>query len=130
MVVVGAVPSGIGQVHISVSDIQESVRFYRVVLGLPHLFSVPGQPMAFFDPGGVRLYLGVPEDERLRSRPVVYYRVADVEQAFADVTGRGATSLATPRLVHSDGPTELWMAFVTDPDGTPVGLMEERPTAG
>jgi predicted enzyme related to lactoylglutathione lyase len=117
---------GIGQLHISVSDLEESVRFYRDVLGLTHLFTVPGQPMAFFDTGGVRLYLGVPEDERFRSRPVVYYRVADVDASFRDVTSRGATHLAAPRLVHRDGGTELWMAFVSDPDGTPVGLMEER----
>lgn len=130
MVVGGAVPSGIGQLHISVSDIEESVRFYRDVLGLPHLFTVPGQPMAFFDAGGVRLYLGVPEDERFRSHPVVYYRVANLDGAYADVTGRGAPSLSTPHKVHDDGATELWIAFVTDPDGTPVGLMEERPTAG
>jgi predicted enzyme related to lactoylglutathione lyase len=118
---------GIGQLHISVSDVDESVRFYRDVLGLEHLFTVPGQPMAFFDAGGVRLYLGVPEDDRFRSHPVVYYRVADVEQSFATVTGRGATSLSAPHPVHGDGTTDLWMAFVSDPDGTPVGLMEERP---
>lgn len=118
--------AGIGQLHISVSDFEESVRFYRDVLGLEHLFTVPGQPMAFFDAGGVRLYLGVPEDERYRSRPVVYYRVADVDEAFAGVTGRGAERLSSPHVVHRDKGTELWMAFVTDPDGTPVGLMEER----
>lgn len=117
---------GVGQLHISVSELDESVRFYRDVLGLTHLFTVQGQPMAFFDVGGVRLYLGVPEDERFRSRPVVYYRVADVDEAFAAVTGRGATPLSSPHLVHRDGGTELWMAFVSDPDGTPVGLMEER----
>jgi catechol 2,3-dioxygenase-like lactoylglutathione lyase family enzyme len=120
---------GIAQLHISVSELDESVRFYRDVLGLTHLFTVPGQPMAFFDAGGVRLYLGVPEDDRFRSRPVVYYRVADVEGAFAAVTGRGAPPLSSPHLVHRDGSTELWMAFVSDPDGTPVGLMEERTAA-
>jgi predicted enzyme related to lactoylglutathione lyase len=117
---------GIGQLHVSVSDLDESVRFYRDVLGLEHLFTVPGQPMAFFDTGGVRLYLGVPEDERFRSRPVVYYRVADVEKAFAGVVERGAQRISSPHLVHRDEGTELWMAFVADPDGTPVGLMEER----
>jgi predicted enzyme related to lactoylglutathione lyase len=117
---------GIGQLHVSVSDLDESVRFYRDVLGLRHLFTVPGQPMAFFDAGGVRLYLGVPENERFRSRPVVYYRVADVERSFAEVVERGAGQISSPHLVHRDGGTELWMAFVADPDGTPVGLMEER----
>jgi predicted enzyme related to lactoylglutathione lyase len=122
-----AEPAGIAQVHVSVTDVEESVRFYRDVLGLQHLFTVPGQPMAFFDAGGTRVYLGVPEDERYRSRPVVYYRVDDVQAAFAAVTGRGAQVLAPPQQVHRDESTELWTAFVADPDGTPVGLMEERP---
>jgi catechol 2,3-dioxygenase-like lactoylglutathione lyase family enzyme len=112
---------GIGQLHVSVSDLDESVRFYRDVLGLTHLFTVPGQPMAFFDAGGVRLYLGVPEDERFRSRPVVYYRVADVDAALAQVTGRGARRVSGAHLVNRHGDTELWMAFVADPDDTPSG---------
>ena len=119
--------TGIGQLHITVSDLETSVAFYRDVLGLPHLFTVEGQPMAFFQAGSVRLYLGETPDERLRSRPVVYYAVDDLEVAYAEVTGRGAPSMARPHLVHQDGETELWMAFVTDPDGTPVGLMVERP---
>ena len=49
---------GIGQLHITVSDLETSVAFYRDVLGLPHLFTVEGQPMAFFQAGAVRLYLG------------------------------------------------------------------------
>jgi predicted enzyme related to lactoylglutathione lyase len=120
--------TGIGQLHISVSDLEASVAFYRDVLGLPHLFTVEGQPMAFFQAGSVRLYLGRTEDERFRSRPVVYYSVEDVESAYAEVTGRGAPSLSGPHLVHRDGDSELWMAFVSDPDGNPVGLMAERRT--
>ena len=118
---------GIGQLHVSVSDLDESLRFYRDVLGLPHLFSYPG--MAFLDAGGVRLYLSAPEDERFRSRPVVYYQVDDAAEAFAEVTGRGAPQVSAPHVVHREGDTELWMAFVADPDGTPVGLMAQRQAA-
>src|SRR5687767_14822374 len=50
----------VGQIHISVTEIDRSVAFYRDTLGLPFLFRVPGQPMAFFDCGGTRLYLAVP----------------------------------------------------------------------
>ena len=82
--------TGIGQLHITVSDLETSVAFYRDVLGLPHLFTVEGQPMAFFQAGSVRLYLGETPDERFRSRPVVYYAVDDLEAAYAEVTGRGA----------------------------------------
>ena len=28
--------------------------------------------------------------------------------------------------MHRDGTTELWIAFVQDPDGTPIGLSQER----
>src|SRR6478736_4859839 len=90
-----------------------SVGFYRDVLGLRHLFTVEGQPMAFFQAGSVRLYLGETPDERFHSRPVVYYAVDDLEAAYAEVTGRGAPSMARPHLVHQDGETELWMAFVS-----------------
>ena len=117
----------IGQIHISVADVERSVAFYRDVLGLEHLFTVPGQPMAFFQAGDVRLYLGVPENERFRSRPVVYYRVEDLDATYAAVVERGAASLEKPQKVHDDGTSSLHMAFVEDPDGNPVGLMEERP---
>lgn len=119
--------TGIGQIHVSVTDLDTALRFYRDVLGLRHLFTVEGQPMAFLDAGGVRLYLGVTDNERFHSRPLVYYRVDDIDAAFAEVTGRGAPALSEPHVVYSDGGTEVWMAFVHDPDGTPVGLMEERP---
>lgn len=118
---------GVGQLHISVGDLDASVRWYRDVLGLPLLFTVPGRPMAFLDAGNVRLYLGVPEDERFRSRPVVYYRVDDAHASFAAVTGRGAHVVSEPSVVHRTDGSQLWVAFVADPDGTPVALMEERP---
>jgi hypothetical protein len=37
-----------------------------------------------------------------------------------------AKEISAPQLVHRDGSTQLWMAFVADPDAIPVGLMEER----
>jgi predicted enzyme related to lactoylglutathione lyase len=116
----------VGQIHITVTDIERSVAFYRDVLGLEHLFTVEGQPMAFLDGGGVRLYLGVTEDPRFVSRPTLYYRVPDLDAAWSEITDRGAEPISGPHLVHRDGPTELWMAFVSDPDGIPVGLMQER----
>ena len=122
--------TGVLQIHISVTDVERSVAFYRDVLGLDHLFTVPGRPMAFLDAGGVRLYLAAPEDERFRSRPVVYYAVDDVDAAYAAVTGRGAAGISPPHRVHRDDDGELWLAFVADPDGIPVGLAEQRRPTG
>ena len=118
--------TGAGQLHITVAELDASITFYRDVLGLTHLFTVEGQRMAFLQAGSLRLYLGESEDERFRSRPVVYYDVDDVESAYAEITGRGAAGVSGPHVVHRDGGTELWMAFVSDPDGIPVGLMAER----
>ena len=119
----------VGQIHITVSDLDRSVAWYRDVLGLEHLFTVAGQPMAFLDGGGVRLYLGAAEDPSFASRPLVYYRVDDLDTAWAEVTARGAERVSPPHLVNRSGDTELWMAFVRDPDGIAVGLMVERPSA-
>jgi catechol 2,3-dioxygenase-like lactoylglutathione lyase family enzyme len=116
----------IGQIHVSVSDVERSIEFYRYTLGIPFLFRVPGQPMAFFDCAGVRLYLGVPESEDFRSRATLYFRVDDVEEAHRELLGRGVTFLDTPHVVARFDETELVMAFFRDPDANNLALMQER----
>ena len=91
---------GIGQLHVSVSDLEESVRFYRDVLGLTHLFTVPGQPMAFFDCGGTRLYLAEPEPG-FHSQPVLYFAVASIDEAYAALQGAGVPFQDAPHHVHA-----------------------------
>ncbi|HEX6231301.1 MAG TPA: VOC family protein [Actinomycetota bacterium] len=119
----------IGQIHVSVTDLEGSVAFYRDTLGLPLLFTVPGQSMAFFDAGGVRLYLGVPETAELRSNPLLYFRVDDIQEAHRTLRGRGVRFRDEPHVVHRADGVELWMAFFVDPDGTTLALMAERPEA-
>jgi predicted enzyme related to lactoylglutathione lyase len=119
----------VGQIHISVTDLERSVAFYRDVLGIPHLFTVPGQPMAFFASGDVRLYLGVPESPDYRSQCVLYFNVADIDEEVARLTGLGVEFRDRPHVVHRDGSTELWMAGLTDPDGHHLILMQERAAA-
>jgi len=117
----------VGQIHISVTDVERSVGFYRDVLGLAHLFTVSGQPMAFFASGDVRLYLGVPESAEYRSRCVLYFRVDDSDAEVTRLTGLGVEFRDRPHVVHRDSGTELWMAGLTDPDGHHIILMQERP---
>ena len=116
----------IGQIHVSVDDVDRAVAFYRDLLGLPLLFQVPGQPMAFFDCGGVRLYLGVPESEEYRSRGMLYFTVDDLDEAYETLRGRGVEFASPPHPVHRDEHTELRMAFFADPDGNNLALMCER----
>jgi predicted enzyme related to lactoylglutathione lyase len=117
----------VGQIHISVTDVERSVDFYRDVLGIPHLFTVPGQPMAFFASGDVRLYLGVPESTEYRSTCVLYFNVDDIDAEVIRLTGLGVEFRDPPHVVHRDGTTELWMAGLKDPDGHHLILMQERP---
>jgi catechol 2,3-dioxygenase-like lactoylglutathione lyase family enzyme len=121
---------GVGQIHITVDDVARSVAFYRDVLGMELLFEVPQQSMAFFNCGGVRLYLGKSEDESNRSSPMIYYIVDGIEEA-CDLLRDGGTPLSVdPHIVHRTDEMELWMASVADPDGNQVMLMEERAPAG
>jgi catechol 2,3-dioxygenase-like lactoylglutathione lyase family enzyme len=119
----------IGQIHVSVGDIDRSVAFYRDVLGARFLFDVPGQSMAFFDLDGVRLYLGKPESPDFRSTPVLYFAVDDVDEAYAILRERGVEFADAPHVVHRTETSELRMAFFRDPDGTNLAIMAERPAA-
>jgi predicted enzyme related to lactoylglutathione lyase len=120
----------LAQIHVSVRDVDRSVEFYRDVLGVPFLFRVPGQPMAFFQSGDVRLYLGVPESAEFASKVVLYFRVDDVDAEYARLAAAGAAFVDKPHVVHRDGTQELWMVFLRDPDGHHLALMEERRLAG
>ena len=117
----------LGQIHVSVTDLDRSVEFYRDVLGVDFQFAVPGQPMAFFASGDVRLYLGVPTSPEFQSRCVLYFRVTGIEAEAERLRGLGAGPLDAPRVVHRDDAIELWMTWLTDPDGHQLALMEEKP---
>jgi DNA-binding CsgD family transcriptional regulator/catechol 2,3-dioxygenase-like lactoylglutathione lyase family enzyme len=112
----------IGQIARSVKDIGASERWYRDVLGLPHLYTFG--PLAFFDCGGTRLLLS--EGPAPTHESLLYWRVADIEAAHAELKHRGVEFSAAPHLIHrhADG-TEEWMAFFKDPEGRALGIMAQ-----
>ena len=118
---------GIGQIHIAVSDIERAVAFYRDTLGLKLLFQVPGQNMAFFDCGGTRLYLSEDSSEQVKSSPLIYYSVADLDAACTGLNARGVTLDRPPHCVHRTQTGELWLAGFSDSEGNYVQLMSEKP---
>jgi predicted enzyme related to lactoylglutathione lyase len=115
----------IGQIHISVTDIARAVAFYRDVLGLSFLFEVPGQNMAFFECGGVRLYLGVPSDPKYKANSFLYYRVADIDAAYERLKAKVAF-LGPPRVIHKTDKGELWMAGFQDSEGNYAQIMCDK----
>lgn len=120
----GALPSGIGQIAVTAHDLPRAVAFYRDTLGVRFLFEVP--KMAFFDAGGVRLMLGVPEDPKFdHPASIIYYRVADIEAAAARIAAKGGNFLSPPHLIAKLPDHDLWMAFFNDSEGNTLALMSE-----
>jgi catechol 2,3-dioxygenase-like lactoylglutathione lyase family enzyme len=118
--------STIRQIAISVRDVDAALRFYRDVLGLGFLFR-PGEDLAFLDAGGVRLMLTTPEEAGAAGcNSVLYFTVSDIARAHAVLVERGAANAGLPEMVAKMPDHELWIAFVKDPDGNLVGVMEER----
>ena len=117
--------STIGQILVPVRDVEVATAFYRDRLGMRFLFDFPG--MAFFDAGGVRLYLSEPEAPGFQGIATIYYRVDDIDAAYESLRGRGVEFTDAPHLVHRDGASQLWMCFAKDPDGNNVALMSEVP---
>ena len=117
---------GVGQIHISVQDFERARAFYRDILKLPMLFEVPGQSMAFFDCGGVRLYLGAPSSPEYAANSFLYYRVGDIAAAYSDLAAAGVEFLHPPHAVHKTEASELWMAGFKDSEGNWAQLMCEK----
>ena len=61
-------------------------------------------------------------------RSTLYFRVDDIDAAFATLVARGVPFGDAPHLIHDDGTRQTWMCFGTDPDGNNVALMSEVPS--
>jgi catechol 2,3-dioxygenase-like lactoylglutathione lyase family enzyme len=115
----------ITQILVPVTDVDRAAEFYERVLSLPLLFRYPGT--AFFDAAGVRLYLARPTEPGYDGVATLYFRVGDVTATLDLLESRGATVRERPEVVHRDPEYDLWLAFVSDPDGNNIGLMREAP---
>jgi predicted enzyme related to lactoylglutathione lyase len=118
---------GIGQIRISVRDVERAVAFYRDVLGLTFLFDVPEQQMAFFDCGGVRLYLARESTPGETATAAIYYTVTGLDAVVEELAGRGATITHPPAVIYRLETVEGRMAFLEDSERNSIGLMEETP---
>ena len=97
----------IGQISRTVSDIAAAEAWYGGVLGLPHLFTFG--KLAFFDCGGTRLYLSAERETPQTEESVLYFRVADIAKAHADLVARGVEFRGAPHMIyrHPDGTEEV-----------------------
>ena len=113
----------VGQISRSVRDIKQAESWYGQVLGLTHLYTFG--TMAFFDCGGVRLYLSQVEGGP-PAESILYLKVPDIQKAYGELQAREVEFANPPHLIHrhADG-TEEWMAFFKDPEGRLLALMSQ-----
>jgi DNA-binding CsgD family transcriptional regulator/predicted enzyme related to lactoylglutathione lyase len=110
----------IGQIARTVKDARAAEAFFREIVGLPHLYTFG--KLAFFDCGGVRLFLS--EGENNESASILYFSVPDIHAAYAALKARGAEFLDAPHMIHRHGDgTEEWMSFFKDNEGRPLAIM-------
>jgi len=126
-VAVNSIIYSIGQIAIAISDLEQSLIFYRDKLGLPVLFEVPPN-MAFLSCGDIRLMLtklqGEPKDHKTS---VIYYKVSDLNVAVEQIKLCGIQFIQEPQMTAKMPDHELWQGFIRDPDDNLIGIMGELP---
>ena len=114
----------IGQISMRALDIERATTFYRDALGLKHLFRAG--TLSFFDCGGVRLMLSIPEADFDHPGSVLYFKVDDIQATHATLVSRGVPIVGEPHVIARMPDHELWMSFFRDTEGNTLALMEER----
>jgi methylmalonyl-CoA/ethylmalonyl-CoA epimerase len=66
------------------------------------------------------------EKEFQRPGSILYFVVDDIDQAYADLRGRGVMFRDEPHLIARLPDHELWMAFFDDGEGNTLALMHEK----
>ena len=120
-----ATPTALGQVALTVSDVERSTAFYRDKVGLRFLFSA-GPTLAFLDLGGVRLMLSTPEGELAPGgSTVLYIKVPEISATYEAMRGRGVEFIDEPHLIARMPDHDLWMTFFHDTEDNLLALMSE-----
>ncbi len=115
----------VGQIAVTVEDVERATAFYRDVLGVPFLFDFPG--LAFFNLGGVRLMLSRPEGVG-PSSSLLYFRAADIQASYETLLSHGVDFIETPQVVHRTDNYELSIGSFYDSEGNVMAIMHEEGT--
>jgi catechol 2,3-dioxygenase-like lactoylglutathione lyase family enzyme len=118
----------VGQIAIRVHDVDRAVAFYRDILGLPLLFTAG--KLAFFNCGGVRLMLDVPEKPEFdHPSSILYLVVPNITAVHHRMKERGVKFEDEPHVIARMPDHDLWMTFFRDSEENVLALMCEVPRA-
>ncbi|MGD8385169.1 MAG: VOC family protein [Lysobacterales bacterium] len=116
----------IGQLAITVSNVEEALEFYRDILGLEFLFS-PSAELAFLQCGATRLMLSTPQGAgEVGKNSIPYFKTTGIERFYEEAVAGGAKPEREPQMTAKMSDHELWIGFLRDPDDNVVGVMEEK----
>ena len=114
----------LGQVAITVQEVERAIAFYRDTLALPLLFRAGN--LAFFDCGGVRLMLDIPEKEEFNHpSSILYFKVGDISATYESLLARNVGFEDKPHMIARMPDHDLWMTFFRDSENNLLGLMTE-----
>ena len=118
--------SQLGQIALTVNDVDAAEAFYENTLGLRKLHR-HGDSL-FFDCAGLRLMLSKPETgESNAPGSTLYFRTDDIITTHDDLQAKGVQFTDVPHLVAPMDNHDLWMVFFQDPADNPLALMYEAP---
>ncbi|MCY7800059.1 VOC family protein [Bacillus haynesii] len=114
----------VGQIGVPVQDLERASAFYQDVLGLSLLFRT--DRVAFFECGGLRLLLSLPEkDEFAHASSIIYFQVEDLPAVYNEIATKGVSFPIEPHVAAKIEQTETWMAFFKDTEGNTLALISE-----
>lgn len=110
----------IAQISVRVTDIERATEFYRTKLGLQHLHQAPS--VSIFACGDITLLLSLPEKDNDGPSSVIFYDVAEIQQAVAALKVRGVEFIGEPHIVGQLGNMDVWVAIFRDSENNLLGL--------
>ncbi len=115
----------IGQVVVTVDDVDTAEKFYSETLGLRKLYRF-GE-LLFYDCAGVRLLVEKGAAPFEPKSSIIYFKVPDIALVYQQLKSRGVEFSEPPNRVAPMEDHDLWMAFFKDPAGNTHALMLEAP---
>lgn len=116
----------IGQIAISVDNVDAAEEFYCITLGLRKLFRFGS--LLFVDCAGVRLMIeGSTDDPFTPGSSCVYFRTSDLTVTYPEFKSKGVNFTDEPHMIAPMPDHDLWMVFFKDPAGNLLSLMQEAP---
>ncbi len=116
--------TGILQIGIPVREVERATAFYREVLELRFLMNGPN--MAFFDCGGVRLYLTGSSGPHEIGAPAIYFRTNNIDKQYETLKKKNVAIHQAPHVIANLPGQDLWLMWFRDSEDNLLAIMEER----